>query len=53
MQSENISPNLELECYKKSLNYAKTTIAAGANMTNDKITSERNVDYIKKNIIKK
>lgn len=52
MQTADISPENELNSYKKALNYAKTTIAAGANLANGEITSEHNADYIEKVFIK-
>ncbi len=42
----------EYETYRKAINYAKTTIAAGSNVKNNKIVAQYDADYIEGNFIK-
>ena len=42
----------EIETYRKAINYGKTTIAAGANVKNDRIEEQFSASYIKKNYVK-
>lgn len=42
----------EIETYRKAINYAKTTLAAGANVKNNRIEEQYSASYIKKNYVK-
>ncbi len=40
------------DTYRKAINYAKTTIAAGSNVKNNKIVAQYDADYIEGNFVK-
>ena len=40
------------DTYRKAINYAKTTIAAGSNIKNDKLMAQYDADYIEGNFVK-
>lgn len=42
----------EFETYRKAINYAKTTMAAGANVKNNRLEEQYNASYIEKNYVK-
>lgn len=42
----------EFETYRKAINFAKTTIAAGSNVKNNKIVAQYDADYIEGNFVK-
>ena len=53
LQDANLTEETEYETYRKALNFAKTTIAAGSNLKNDKFVEQNSDSYIEKNIVKK
>lgn len=52
VQSATLEGKNEFKTYRKALNYAKTTIAAGANIKNNKLEAQYSASYIEKNYVK-
>ena len=53
VQGADLEGETELETYRKSLNYGKTTMAAGANVArNNRIVEQNSESYIRKNYVK-
>ena len=52
VQTAKLTEETEYPTYRKALNYAKTTMAAGANAKKDKLTEQYNASYIKENYTK-
>ena len=53
LQSANVSDKNAFETYRKAINYAKVTTAAGANVKNGKIETQYDGSYITKNYLTK
>ena len=52
LQSSNLPEENEFPTYRKALNYAKTTMAAGASLKNKKLEEQYDASYIKENYVK-